>query len=258
MAISMGNAIRFLRSKIATLEPDLPEADAKKYLGECIDSFISERIVLADQLIASSCCSKINDGDVILTYARSSVVQKTLLEAHRKGKLFRVVVIDSGPKFEGRHLASVLLGAGIECTYTLINGVSYIMNEVTKVFLGAHGMYSNGTLISRTGTAIVAMMARAHNVPLMVCCETYKFSERVQLDAFVFNELGDPDDLVMVNGERSQELAHWRDVPSLKLLNLVYDVTPPECINMVITEIGMIPCTSVPVVLREYHSQWSV
>ena len=35
-----------------------------------------------------------------------------------------------------------------------------------------------------------------------------------------------------------------------QVLNLVYDVTPPEFVDMVITDVGMIPCTSVPVVLR--------
>ena len=33
-------------------------------------------------------------------------------------------------------------------------------------------------------------MAKSCNVPVLVCCETYKFSERVQTDSFVFNELG--------------------------------------------------------------------
>ena len=42
----------------------------------------------------------------------------------------------------------------------------------------------------------VALVAKSCNVPVLVCCETYKFSERVQTDSFVFNELGDPDDLV--------------------------------------------------------------
>ena len=31
---------------------------------------------------------------------------------------------------------------------------------------------------------------------MQVCCETYKFTERVLLDAICYNELGDPDDLV--------------------------------------------------------------
>ena len=45
-------------------------------------------------------------------------------------------------------------------------------------------------------------------------------------------------------------LADWQNHSSLRLLNLVYDVTPPELVDLVITELGMIPCSSVPVVLR--------
>ena len=44
--------------------------------------------------------------------------------------------------------------------------------------------------MSRVGTSQVALVAKSHNVPVLVCCETYKFSERVQTDSFVFNELG--------------------------------------------------------------------
>ena len=36
----------------------------------------------------------------------------------------------------------------------------------------------------------MALVAKAHNVPVLVCCETHKFSELVQTDSFVFNELG--------------------------------------------------------------------
>lgn len=45
------------------------------------------------------------------------------------------------------------------------------------------------------------------------------------------------------------QLEHWQDI-RLGLLNLVYDVTPPDFVDLVITDLGMIPCTSVPVVLR--------
>ena len=61
---------------------------------------------------------------------------------------------------------------------------------MTKVFLGAHAVLANGFVMSRVGTAQVSLIAKANNVPVMVCCETYKFSERVQTDSFVFNELG--------------------------------------------------------------------
>lgn len=40
------------------------------------------------------------------------------------------------------------------------------------------------------GTSMVAMAAKARGVPVMVCCEAYKFCERVQADSFVNNEIG--------------------------------------------------------------------
>lgn len=49
-------------------------------------------------------------------------------------------------------------------------------------------------------------------------------------------------------------LKDWRSMEALRVLSLAYDLTPAEFVSMVITEIGCIPATSVPVVLRElYH-----
>ncbi len=58
------------------------------------------------------------------------------------------------------------------------------------MFLGAHALLANGYVMSRVGTSQVALVAKAFNVPVLVCCETYKFCERVQTDSFVSNELG--------------------------------------------------------------------
>lgn len=66
------------------------------------------------------------------------------------------------------------------------------MREVTKVLLGAAAILSNGTVLSRAGSAAVAMSAAASSKPVLVCCEAFKFHERVQLDSITHNELGDP------------------------------------------------------------------
>lgn len=58
------------------------------------------------------------------------------------------------------------------------------------MFLGAHALLANGYVMSRVGTSQIALVAKAFNVPVLVCCETYKFCERVQTDSFVSNELG--------------------------------------------------------------------
>jgi translation initiation factor eIF-2B subunit delta len=122
-----------------------------------------------------------------------------------------------------------------------------------QVFLGAAAVLSNGTVLSRAGTAAVAMMAHAHSKvrftraclpasrlhpappecsrlalppaariplwrcsvqaradgehpargpsqPVMICCETHKFNERVMLDSITHNELGDPEALASLPG----------------------------------------------------------
>lgn len=51
-------------------------------------------------------------------------------------------------------------------------------------------MLANGYVMSRVGTAQIALIAQNFNKPVLVCCETYKFCERVQTDCFVYNEIG--------------------------------------------------------------------
>lgn len=123
-------------------------------------------------------------------FCSSSLITRILLEAHRDGKQFTVIVTDGRPLSEGKEVLRRLVVAGIECKYILINGVSYVMSSVTKVILGAHALLTNGYVMSRIGTAQVALVAEAYNKPVLVCCETYKFSERVQTDSFVYNEIG--------------------------------------------------------------------
>lgn len=58
------------------------------------------------------------------------------------------------------------------------------------MIFGAHGLLANGYVMSRIGTSLIALVAKSYNVPVLVCCETYKFCDKVQTDSFVTNELG--------------------------------------------------------------------
>ncbi|ESZ96534.1 hypothetical protein SBOR_3036 [Sclerotinia borealis F-4128] len=246
LSVSMGNAIRWLKLEISKIDPDLSETDAKENVCDAIDVFMRERITFADKVIADTTAEKIRDGDVIMTYAKSSLVQKALVRAHEMGKKFRVIVVDSRPLREGKHLASALVTLGIEVKYCLIHGLSHNIQDVTKVLLGAHAMMTNGRLYSRVGTALVAMEASEADKPVIVLCETIKFSDRVALDSIVHNEIAPANELVIAGGP----LENWMDVKKLQLCNPMYDVTPAEYIQMIVTESGNIPTTSVPVLHR--------
>ncbi|KAI0036015.1 hypothetical protein K488DRAFT_76208 [Vararia minispora EC-137] len=236
MAVTMGNAIRQLKLDISGSDIDLPEQDAKDALCQKIDDYVRDRIIIADQVIQETAAKKIQNGDVVLTYARSSVVEKVLLQAWEDGTQFSVVIVDSRPMLEGKRLLSILSRAGIPCTYLLLPALGSVIAEASIVFVGAHSIHSNGAVYARAGTALVAMLAKRHSVPVVVCCETYKFSDNVQLDSFTKNELAP------LQAFGAQAL---QGGPSLEVLNPLYDLTPPASITAVVTEVGVIPPDSI-------------
>lgn len=230
LSVSMGNAIRWLKKETSAISIDLGEKEAKENLIRSIKNFIQDRIDVADRVIVESASAHIRgDGDVILTYGQSEAVFLTLAEAFRQNKNFRVICADSRPLFDGKKLAARLVALGIPTTYVMITALPYMISEVSLVLVGAHAMVSNGHLYSRLGTSLVAVTAQAREIPVLVLCETIKFSERVQLDSLAVNEL----------------------IPNTD--SIFYDLTDQKFISKVITELGPLPASSVPVILREYN-----
>lgn len=318
LSVTMGNAIRWLKQEISHIDPSTPDNVAKKDLCEQIATFAKEKIELADQLIIENASNQIEDGSTIVTYGASKVLTELMLyNSKTLKKNLEVIVVDSRPLFEGKKMATILRENGVNVKYTLITSLDTVFKMgVDYVFLGAHSILSNGFLYSRAGTAMIAMSAKRRNIPVLVCCESLKFSQRVQLDSVTFNELADPNDLVPIafetpmerrsnqgillkqfvkerheikvnlakenapKGNKQQQqqkkkqaknaksgesndketntnktehiLDDWQKLSSLNIVNILYDLTPAEYINKVITEFGALPPSSVPVILREY------
>lgn len=326
LSTSMGNAIRWLKQEISHISIDTPEKEAKEVLCNQITDFIREKIDLSDQLIIENASQHVTNGCTVLTFGHSEVLLKLFQHCVlEQDKSFNLVIVDSRPLFEGKKLLKSLLETSvaepshsdaesevslikrnapaspitknkIKVNYVLISLLSStILEDVDFAFLGAHAMLSNGHLYSRVGTAMIAMMCHRRSIPVLTCCESIKFSDRVQLDSVTTNELADPEELVasgetkttrvkrslaldefikMKEDERKQAaprktqgndkkeehsdsiepLKDWRRIPSLNILNIMYDLTPPSYINKVVTELGSLPPSSVPVILREYKS----
>lgn len=320
LSVTMGNAIRWLKQEISHIDPSTADNEAKLDLVEKIGLFAKEKIELADQLIIENASNQIEDKSTIVTFGSSKVLTELILHNTKVLKKdLEVIVVDSRPLFEGKKMATILRENGVKVIYTLITSLDTVFNMgVDYVFLGAHSILSNGFLYSRAGTAMIAMSAKRRNIPVLVCCESLKFSQRVQLDSVTYNELADPNDLVPIDYESPMErrskgillkqfvkerhehniklekenapkgnkqqqqqqknkhnkdsqgksedstakdtdneqsenvLDDWQKLASLNIVNILYDLTPPEYINKVITEFGALPPSSVPVILREY------
>lgn len=241
--VAMGNAIKAVKAAVEQLKvQEVSEGEARKALLDLIKSYSQEKLKFATEVLVRHGVPMIaQQGDVIIVYSYSSTVAAVLLAAKEAGKSFSVVVVDARPILDGRKMLRRLLAVGIPCEYVHLNGLSFALGSATKAILGAGSVLSNGAVLARAGTATVAMATAATHIPVIVCCETHKFHERVQLDSITHNELGDPE-----------EILH-SDLGTLGALNLVYDVSPAEYISVVVTEVGAVPPTSVPAVLREYR-----
>ena len=98
-SVSMGNAIRLLKTKIQLIgkgtglddisEQDIIEERAKQMLFESIDTFV-DHVRLAAIQISNTAYNKIKDGDVILTYGCSSLLREVLLDAAKRYLTFKL------------------------------------------------------------------------------------------------------------------------------------------------------------------------
>lgn len=69
-----------------------------------------------------------------ISFSSSSLVNHILCEAFEKLKRkFRVIVVDSRPRLEGREALRRLVKSGIHCTYVLISALSYILPEARNI-----------------------------------------------------------------------------------------------------------------------------
>lgn len=133
-SVSMGNAFTFLKTAVASLSRDLPIDEAKEILRETIDRYLLERIEYAGRAIAEHAMTKIENGDVILTFGNSATVSVLLTTAKKKNIDFYVWVVDSRPLFEGKTMLQTLRQADIPCGYIQFHALTYVMQRVTKVF----------------------------------------------------------------------------------------------------------------------------
>jgi translation initiation factor eIF-2B subunit delta len=234
MCFSMGNAIRYLKLQVSKIDPDVAEEEAKTQLCDSIDNFITERISIADLVMMDKATEHIEDGDVVLTYGRSTLVERTLLYALEVGhKNFSVIIIDDPFDKGGQTLAVNLAAVGIKVTYVgNFGGLTTHVSKAKQVLLYAESMFSNGAMYARCGTCDVAMIAKSLGKPVNVMCETINITERLATDSLTYNEI-DPE---------------WS---SASMFRLLYDTTPDKYLSLVISELGSVEPTSVTDLLRK-------
>ncbi len=214
---------------------------------QCIvDSLIKELDLVRDA-IAEIGSKRVEDGDTILTHSYSTTVLRTLKKAVERGSVFRVYVTESRPIGEGRVTASNLSRLGIETTLIVDSAVRYVMKRVSKVLVGADAIAINGAVVNKVGTSAIALAAKEARARLFVLAGVYKLSFET-----IFGELIEQvfleDASLVISKERIQELPK-----GVRVSAPLFDVTPPEYVDAIITEKGVLAPQAIPVLVASLY-----
>ena len=242
-AVSLPNGIRYVMHRVNAQLPAKASVEQIRSLTlEISDEFIAEA-KNAVHRIGEIGARRIRDGDVLLTHCNSGAATSVMKTAWNQGTRFKVYATETRPRFQGHLTAKELVNAGIPVTMILDDAVRYFMQDVDKVLVGADAITANGALVNKIGTSLVALAAHEAQVRFFVAAETYKFSPETMIGELVKIEERDSNEMV------SQ--GTLKNIGPINIRNPSFDVTPPEYIDLIITERGIIPPLGAILILEE-------
>lgn len=240
-AVSLPNALMYIMHRVEiAYKKGMSTEELKEIAIKAAEDF-KKNSMEAIKKISEIGAKRIRNGDIIMTHCNSSVVISILKEAKRQGKEFEVIATETRPRFQGRLTAKALAEAGIPVTLIIDSAARYFMPKVDKVIVGADAITANGAVVNKIGTSQIALAAHEARVRVFVGAETYKFSPSTILG-----------ELVEIEERPIEEVIPLEELPKgVKVANPAFDITPPEYIDIIITEKGIIPPQAAILILME-------
>lgn len=235
----MRNIIRHVIHAVESSEKETIK-ELADVISEISNNFV-ENLDMSKEKIASVGAKRVSHDSIILTHCHSSTVTGMLKRAKEEGKFFEVVCTESRPLFQGRITAEEMLKAGIKTTLIVDSAVRYFMNEVDLVVVGADALTSEGNVINKIGTSMVALAAKEARTPFYVVSELLKFDPATV-----------SGDYEKIEERSASEV--WDDPPNgLIIRNPAFDVTRRDFIHGIICEEGIVSPHSIgELVSRKY------
>lgn len=220
----------------------ISDSELKPIMIEAISEIVNE-IETSRHNIASQSLEHIHENEVILTQGKSSTVEAFLKKAATKRK-FHVVVVENAPYLDGHDAALNLSKAGLDVTLITDAAIFSIISRVNKIIIGTYSIYANGGLNAPIGTNTLALAAKYHNIPLIVCSSLFKLSPEYYSDsAHCLPDLLPSSDVLEMNFH-----------PNVTVLNPKFDYVPPELINLFIFNTAKNAPSYVYRLLREMYT----
>jgi len=192
---------------------------------------IGSRLIKNDDRILTIC----NAG--ILATVDYGTALGVIYKAKEQGKQFRVFACETRPLLQGARLTTwELKKNGINVTLICDNLAATLMRkgQISKVFVGADRIASNGDVANKVGTYNLAVLAVWHRIPFYVVAPLSTFDFKIKTGSDIPIEERSPLEV-------TQSLFKKPVAPSgIKVLNPAFDIIPHHLITAIITEQGIL------------------
>lgn len=169
----------------------------------------------------------------ILIHGYSRVVIQSLIQLANNNKQTQITLYITSADFTNdtnKVFDTLKQYNNIQCISIDSNSVVYYISLYVEFILsGAENVTENGGIINQIGTLNIALIAKSYNKPLYILSESYKFARIYPLTQheLVGNQITD-------NTTQQQQQA-----------KPLVDYTQPEYIELLITDIGVLPPSAV-------------
>lgn len=192
------------------------------------------------EAIGRNALDYVPDGARVLTHCNTGALATAgigtalaaVYLAHDAGRNVRVFADETRPLLQGSRLTAWELGrAGIPVTVIADGMAAALMarGEVNVVLVGADRIAANGDVANKIGTYGLAVLARHHRLPFVVCAPTSTVDPRTPNGAAIAIEERAADEVRGFRSTRAApiEAAVW---------NPAFDVTPSGLVTAIVTD----------------------
>jgi len=206
-----------------------------------VAAFVINHFKESKEKIAEYGAKKIHDGMKVFTHCHSSTVRAIIEKAFDQGKKFEVYNTETRPKFQGRKTATKLAEKGIPVTHFVDSAGRSMLRKADLFLFGCDAITSEGKLINKIGTEMLAECAHDCRIPAYSCTNSWKFDPHTVYGFDEEIEQRSPDEV-------------WENPPKgVKIYNPAFEITAPDIFTGVITELGIYKPESLVHAVKEAY-----
>jgi len=231
---AMRNGLNFIMNKLEKQKKDITKNKIFEIITQCRDEY-KKMVKNSKQKIAEIGARRFPDSGskkqfVVMTHCHSSVVNGIFLEAKKQGKNnFKVIATETQPILQGRKTVNKLLNNKIEVVYIVDSAMRWAVNnlDVDLIIIGADSITSEGTIINKIGSRLLALVAHEEHVPFYVASPLLKYNPQTSFGILEKIEMRDPKEI-------------WNEAPeNLTILNPAFETVSRRYIDGLISEAGI-------------------